>query len=354
MNGQAIIEKNMSTLERSYFNSLKGLLIILVVIGHFGQTISNLLPGTMGNVAHGVILFIYLFHMPLFMFVSGYLSKNLEKRRDRAFEELLIPYILFQIFVGVGYLLLTHSPKAISNIFIPQMGAWYLISLFTYRILMPNLSKVRGILWISILVNIFSCLSNNIGTVIALNKSLGFFTFFLFGYYVKFEYIVALKKRINRRFAFGALLLMIIVTITLTSKLEYGLCLSVLSRVANVTSFDNWYTAVAIYFAVFILTVIAGIFVMVVLPERGKLFERFGKDTMPMYLSHLVVFMACGFIVNKGNWVMAIAISTVVMVGCLVVFSTDLYEKAFNCVLFTSKNVILKKQYLSDLEKKKS
>lgn len=208
---------------------------------------------------------------------------------------------------------------------------------------MPNLSKVRGILWISILVNILICLSDNIGNVIALNKTLGFFVFFLFGYYVKFDHIVALKKRLNRGLAFGALLLLMLGIMSVTSKLEYGLCLSVLSRGANVTSFDNWYTAVATYFVVFILTVITGVLVMVVLPERGKLFERFGKDTMPMYLSHLLVFLACGFMVDKGNSVMAITISAFAMIGCLVVFSTDLYEKAFNYVLSISKNALLKK-----------
>lgn len=36
MSGQTITEKDTPTIERSYFNSLKGLLIILVVIGHFG------------------------------------------------------------------------------------------------------------------------------------------------------------------------------------------------------------------------------------------------------------------------------------------------------------------------------
>lgn len=281
--------------------------------------------------------------MPLFMFVSGYLSRNLEKRRDRAFEELLIPYFIFQILVGVGYCIFAHSPEAISNVFIPQMGAWYLISLFTYRMLMPNLSKVRGILWISILVNTFICLSDNIGNVIALNKSLGFFVFFLLGYHVRFEHIVALRKKINRAVAFGVLLLIMLGIMSVTSKLEYGLCLSVLSRGANVTSFDNWYTAVVTYFVVFNLTVITGVLVMVVLPERGKLLEHFGKDTMPMYLSHLIIFMACGFVVDKGNWIMASAISFLAMVGCLVVFSTDLYEKVFNHAFSVIKRVILKK-----------
>ena len=160
---------------------------------------------------------------------------------------------------------------------------------------------------------------------------------------MRFEHIVALRKKINRAVAFGVLLLIILGIMSVTSKLEYSLCLSVLSRGANVTSFNNWYTAVVAHFVVFIFTLITGALVMVVLPERGKLFEHFGKDTMPMYLSHLIVFMACGFVVDKGNWVMAIAISTLAMVGCLVVFSTDLYEKAFNYVLSISKNVILKK-----------
>ena len=115
-------------LERSYINALKGLLIILVVIGHFGQTISNLLPGRIGDITHGVVLFIYIFHMPLFMFVSGYLSKNLERRREKAFSELLIPYIVFQIFVGgyILYWLIHQNQLAISLSHKWEHGIWFL------------------------------------------------------------------------------------------------------------------------------------------------------------------------------------------------------------------------------------
>ena len=95
--------------ERSYLNTLKGLLIVLVVIGHFGQTIANNLPASFAFIGQGIVLFIYLFHMPLFLFVSGYLSKNEEKRRRKAFEDLFIPYVLFQVFVGICLLVLTKS-----------------------------------------------------------------------------------------------------------------------------------------------------------------------------------------------------------------------------------------------------
>jgi len=94
---------------RRYLNVLKGLLIILVVVGHFGQTIANNLPESVSFIGQGIVLFVYLFHMPLFLFVSGYLSKNSEKRRKKALEDLFLPYVLFQFFVGLCMLLLTKS-----------------------------------------------------------------------------------------------------------------------------------------------------------------------------------------------------------------------------------------------------
>jgi len=108
--------------DRKYINSLKGFLILCVVIGHFGQTIANNLPERYAFIGQGLVLFIYIFHMPLFLFVSGYLSQNAEKRRAKAVSDLLVPYLLFQFFVGIAMLVLTKSGEVLQNIFIPQMG----------------------------------------------------------------------------------------------------------------------------------------------------------------------------------------------------------------------------------------
>lgn len=51
-----------------YLDTLKGMLIILVVLGHCGTALST-----------GLLSSIYAFHMPLFILVSGYLSKKTEK-----------------------------------------------------------------------------------------------------------------------------------------------------------------------------------------------------------------------------------------------------------------------------------
>ena len=192
-------------------------------------------------------LFIYLFHMPLFMFVSGYLSKNLEKRRNLAFEELFIPYVIFQVVVGGLFLVTTHSAEALSNILIPQFGAWYLISLFTFRVFMPNLIKIKYILPISILINILACLSGNIGSVFGLNKSLGFFVFFLLGYYVTADKIELLRKKINPIIATIILLVSLIIAVLVFSKCDYSVWLSILSRTADVSLFTDSLTAIFVH-----------------------------------------------------------------------------------------------------------
>lgn len=55
----------MATQRVHYIDTLKGVLIILVVLGHCGTALST-----------NMLSSIYAFHMPLFILISGYLSKK--------------------------------------------------------------------------------------------------------------------------------------------------------------------------------------------------------------------------------------------------------------------------------------
>lgn len=66
----------MTELKRnSYFDTTKFILIFLVVFGHF-------LESKMGHslICNELHAFIYLFHMPLFIFISGYFSHRSDKK----------------------------------------------------------------------------------------------------------------------------------------------------------------------------------------------------------------------------------------------------------------------------------
>lgn len=74
---------------------LKGILIILVVVGHADKTFPN-----------GIIQFIYWFHMPCFFMVSGFLLKDTLDIRTlirTKMIRLIIPQIMWFLILSILY-----------------------------------------------------------------------------------------------------------------------------------------------------------------------------------------------------------------------------------------------------------
>lgn len=90
----------MSTItkpNREYlYDNIRGILILLVVLGHALEyfRLDN-------KVGEFIYVFIYLFHMPVFIFISGYFSKNLAKGRSTAVETFLVPYLLLNMVLSL-------------------------------------------------------------------------------------------------------------------------------------------------------------------------------------------------------------------------------------------------------------
>ena len=106
---------------------LKGIAIILVVWGHAIQHLcSN--PGD-----DAVFNLIYSFHVPLFMFLSGFvsykLSNNLSDIKKRAYQ-LLTPFFFFPIVKGLSLDGQFSVSQWVENIQTPDSGLWFLYILF--------------------------------------------------------------------------------------------------------------------------------------------------------------------------------------------------------------------------------
>lgn len=159
----------MSDKKFSYMNYTKLIGIILVVIGHSGSKFTN---------------FIYLFHMSLFFFISGYFykdsyTKNCKSLILRKIKSLYIPFITwelsFLLLHNLFYLVNIYEDKINMKEFINKviqnltfggteqlLGTfWFLISLFTINILFGtsryiiihkyNQSEIKYIIFIVIL-----------------------------------------------------------------------------------------------------------------------------------------------------------------------------------------------------------
>lgn len=117
------------------YDNLKGFAIILIVLGHY-INFTNSMPF---DFFHN---FIHMIHLPIFFFVAGYFSKIREDQPIKAFKRLMVPFIIFCIL----YALFKHFVllEPVDNLFLyPGRGLWFLIALFTMKMLLPIFDKFK-------------------------------------------------------------------------------------------------------------------------------------------------------------------------------------------------------------------
>lgn len=169
-------------------DNFKVLLIFLVVFNHI--IAFNLVK--VDTVVRYVWYAITIFHMPAFIFVSGYLSKK-PQNALKNFKNLLIPYIL-------GYTLTWYSQiwlgRSVDYEILRPTGTvmWYILALFIYRLTIEALGKIRFIVPISIAIALWAGTRPEFTTFLSASRIVVFFPFFVAGYLWKSEYITAVRK----------------------------------------------------------------------------------------------------------------------------------------------------------------
>lgn len=163
----------------------KSLLILLVIWGHvFSQ-----IPITYEHSALNLALYdtIYCFHMPLFVFISGWFTKkNTFASGLKKNLRIIRIYILLQIV----YTIVTNGGG--KSLLYPYPSLWYLIALFIYRSIIDIIPQ--NILNKAIFViSISSILSILIGCTIyaplfEMMKIISFLPYFILGFYAHKRY----------------------------------------------------------------------------------------------------------------------------------------------------------------------
>ena len=183
------IKKERPAVPSSYLiDNFKVLLIFLVVFNHI--IAFNLVK--VDTVVRYVWYAITIFHMPAFIFVSGYLSKK-PQNALKNFKNLLIPYIL-------GYTLTWYSQiwlgRSVDYEILRPTGTvmWYILALFIYRLTIEALGKIRFIVPISIAIALWAGTRPEFTTFLSASRIVVFFPFFVAGYLWKSEYITAVRK----------------------------------------------------------------------------------------------------------------------------------------------------------------
>lgn len=278
---------------RNYLiDNLKVLLILLVVFGHVIEYYINT-----SQLLRGIYVFIYIFHMPLFVFISGYLSKNVEKCRKGIVKTLLIPYIFLNI---VWYAIASiWSGELIFSLFNPGWTLWYLISLFVWRGLLKYMIKVKYIILISIITSLLISMIPNSELLGFILRTVAFLPFFLIGYFTKeknINYIKAINKGISFVIigAFGVIAYFITINNVLNYKFFYN---SQSYYDTGLETIDGIIFRILLYIA----SIILGICIINITPKAKLFFTHIGKETMNIYVFHIYLVLLVYGIVPKWN-----------------------------------------------------
>ena len=190
----------MQTKRIGYVDSLKGIAIIFVIIGHLLQYVFY--PSTFDD-SH-LYRYIYSFHMPFFMIISGFTVRVKADYRDKLFKmigkrffNLIIPFISWAILKNICF----RGPTLLEVIKNPTNGLWFLYALFfIYSIFILTFYatwKLNTIIRYSLFVAVFILLK-----MIALKVShfglpqiSNLFIFFFLGHLVSTYKDVIVRKR---------------------------------------------------------------------------------------------------------------------------------------------------------------
>ncbi|MGY5240414.1 acyltransferase family protein [Clostridium tertium] len=284
----------MEKLKKRYYllDNLKVILIFFVVFGHVIEYYIN-----DNSILMTLYIFIYIFHMPLFIFISGYLSKNFYRMKRKAIRNLLIPYIIFNMIWYTAVYIGTR--RAMFSVLYPGWTLWYLLSLFFWRITLKYLIKFKYILLLSFIAGVLVGLIPSIGSILSISRTIVFLPFFLLGYYTTEEHLEKIKS-FKSEYAITGILVFLLVAIYIVKNdlFNYKFLYNSYSYNAlEVSLFEGTIFRIFLYFG----AIIFSICVINLVPRKEQFFSKIGKATMNIYVFHIYLVMLVYFFIPKWN-----------------------------------------------------
>lgn len=271
-------------IHRDYlFDNLKFILIILVVVGHLMTSLRSI------YIIKCLYLFIYFFHMPAMIFISGYFTKKSindgKMLKNKIFNYVLI-YAIFQFILMI-------LDEGRFSIYCGKLGLWYLQLLIAYQLVMPVITRIKP--KYSLLVSVFLCLlvgfDDYAKHTASLSRILVFLPFFLIGYYFTIEDINKIRrKKITK--IFGVLLFILLWLFIYNHMVNFNFKYNMLY---GKDSYDSM--GVSNMLGVFIRgswLVISTLLILSLLslvPNKKTFYSKFGSRTLQVFLLHLILIV---------------------------------------------------------------
>lgn len=293
-----------------YFDNLKGFLIILVIIGN-SLELAN--PEVVN--VHFLILLLYVFHMPLFVFLSGYFSKLSKRTTKQKVEKSIKLYVGAQVFYTAFNFFILGRESAKLRILMPQWTLWYLLSMVFWYIISDYVKDYKKwIIW-SVIIAMIAGLDSSIGTSGSSSRTLFFLPFFIGGMAFKEEYIDVLREN-KVKIAIGSIL-----TIVVLWLLNEATPIELLFEYTKYTwYFDRPWFPMFLRGFHYISAIVVGMGILVFMPSKSTKLSKVGKYSLIMYLTHSgIAEIFISYKLLKYDSLLELIISTTIIVSVVII-----------------------------------
>ena len=265
--------------ERDYlFDNYKVILIFLVVVGHFIE------PAYGNNeIITALKWTIVSFHMPAFIFISGYFSKR-DIPLKVSIRKLAVPYLVYEVLYLLFYTFIIQKETGL-YLLRPKFSLWYLLALFIWRIITPHVKNIPHHFVISIVAGLLIGCSGIPGNLLSISRILVFYPFFLAGMYFDRQVITKYRNRKTQWIA-GAITLFTMIFVAVgpfthiySTKIFYG---RYNYNFLGQSALEGILCRIACYIISFVLTYA----LMFVISEKETVYSYIGPRTMAVYLFH--------------------------------------------------------------------
>lgn len=329
--------------KRDYLmDNIKALLLFLVAFGHT----LDAYKGTDGIELY-MMKYLYLFHMPMFAFITGYFTKNLEKARKTAVEKTLLPYLLFQgtyiimavIMINVG-LASFNSTSFNSSIIVPSSAFYYLLAVFFWKLLAKDIMHFRAPFFLSLLLGLLISVTSMDQFHIGYGAVFSLLPFFVLGILCTQDNILKLRK-IPKIIPIVVLLLGSVPAIFLPYEIHS------IRMTYHSVGFNNL-EGILYRIVFYIIAVLMGMAIICLMTDKKTIVSHIGVASILVYAGSTFLAPHAYLILDR---MFSISNNRVVNLVCIVVFciavifacSVPLFLKWYNKILECIINKVLRK-----------
>lgn len=316
-------------------DAVKGSLICLVILGHCLE-----LNKAYCNISQSIYTWIYSFHMPLFIFISGFLSKKTEMEKFKKSIVFLFEIICF--YSIIHFALDKQVPQNIYELLSPAWTLWYLLVLIYYKAIIqiiPNKYINLSFLILTILQSLLIGFVHWIGYPLSLSRFFVFLPYFIAGYLLKEKSDLSKIKNFPTVLSSGILLITICVSFFVNSNFDRILFGSFSYDISNTEIVSACLCRGLCYIITPILMITFSTVII-----KYNICSFLGKYTLGIYLFHSIILKVIKKFIYHYQWHLNIGIIAVLMILLIIVtykMSKHKYSQIFiNPIHYFRLNII--------------